>query len=222
MTDFDNFKDIYLETMSSTKDEVLSYDWSNKTFYTSWVGQIYHFLCHSTRMIPYAASKFGVEDEQSFNRCIEHSHEERGHHLMAINDLKSLGSDVSQHKLMWSTEQLYSYPYHVIETVDPIGIFGISAYMEGLAVEVGKDVSNIVIDKFGKKSACFLISHTHDDEDHIKEVFQALESCPGERLKVIERVFLGANRNFLDMLKAVSEKTTTTAFVNPESVRASA
>ena len=201
----EQFKNVYADTFDNTKKQVLTYNWSDTKFYTAWVGQIYHFLCHSTRMIPFAASKFSTDDEAFFNRCIDHSHEERGHHLMAINDLKQLSSRPSDHPVLWPTEQLYSYPYHLIDNLDPIAIFGISAYMEGLAVEVGKEVTEIVIETFGKKAASFLISHTHDDEDHIKEVFQALGHCEPHRIDIIERSFLGANMNFLYLLSEVEK-----------------
>lgn len=203
MTKFEEFKQVYTEVMTETKKEVLSYDWADKAFYTAWVGQIYHFLCESTRMIPFAASQFRVEDEELFNRCIEHSMEERGHHMMAINDLKVLGSRLQDHEVLWPTEQLFSYPYHLTEKVDPIAIFGISAYMEGIAVEVGNEVTETVVEAFGKKAATFLLSHVQDDENHIEEAFGALKTCPESRLPVVMRSFLGANQNFLDMLKQV-------------------
>jgi|GEM_PF-4416216 len=207
MSNLSRFEKLYKSTMDISREEILAHDWTDKAFYTNWVGQTYHFLCQSTRMIPFAASQFTTEDEALFSRCVEHSHEEQGHHLMAKNDLKYLGSDISQHPLMWATEQLYAYPYRVISAVDPIGIFGINAYMEGLSIEVGKTVAELVTEKFGQRSASFIISHTNDDEEHIKQVFQALESCSNQRLEVIERVFLGANFNFLQMLVGAANLT---------------
>lgn len=207
MKDFNQFKEFYISTMNETRQKVLSYDWQNKVFYTGWVGQIYHFLCHSTRMIPFAASQFDQTDEVYFNRCIEHSHEEKGHQMMAINDLKALGSYPLEHPMLPPTEQLYAYPYFVIEKEDPIAIFGISAYMEGLSIEMGKPVTEKVIQAFGKRAASFLISHTHDDEDHIQEVFGALQSMPATRLNVVQRVFSGSNDNFLKTLELLAQKT---------------
>lgn len=200
-----SFLKTYEVTMSRTRESILKYNWENKSFYTNWVGQIYHFLTQSTRMIPFAASQFKVEDEAFFNRCIDHSNEERGHHTMAINDLKNLGSTINAHALLWPTEQLYAYPFRVIEHVDPIAIFGISAYMEGLSVTVGQEITEKVIRHFGKKSACFLTSHTNDDEQHIADALGVLSKCSPERQLVVERVFLASNNNFLTMLDAIND-----------------
>lgn len=186
----------FRDTMASADEFLLKLPWHDKKFYAMWLSQIYYFVCEATRLIPYAAAHFKMKDSLWHKRCIHHGLEELGHEAIAERDIENLGFKIADFAELPETTQFYQNQYYLIQNVDPIALFGINLYMEGLSVNAGKAICNQLVKFYGKEASEFMIEHCQADEEHLKEVFNVINACPKERHPAIAKSLALAEINF--------------------------
>ncbi|MBX9766551.1 MAG: hypothetical protein K2X47_04700 [Bdellovibrionales bacterium] len=82
-------------------------NWQDQDVYANFLAQTYYFVCHSTRLLASAASRFPVSQDQFFKRFVAHLGEEKNHEKIALTDLKNLECDVNDFPEMGETRAFY-------------------------------------------------------------------------------------------------------------------
>ncbi|MFZ4404262.1 MAG: iron-containing redox enzyme family protein, partial [Pseudobdellovibrionaceae bacterium] len=162
-------------------DKLLNHNFSNKYGYAAWLSQAYYFVRHSTPMLALSAG-LSVDNRPYHLRCIEHLSEEKGHDKLLLNDLKTLGYNISNFPELAATKALYQTQYYWIQHKNPISFLGYIVLLEGLAIHYGAKIYS-EIKKFPGNS--FIEIHTEDDVEHLKRAFQMIESLPSHEQKLI-------------------------------------
>ncbi|PIU00799.1 MAG: hypothetical protein COT74_02545 [Bdellovibrionales bacterium CG10_big_fil_rev_8_21_14_0_10_45_34] len=160
--------------------------WENKLYYGLWLGEMYHFLCHASRVIALAGANFGIEDDVFHFRCMQHAAEEKAHERLALSDLRKLGFDLNDFPEMPSIAQFYHSIYYLIEREDPICLFGSVLYLEGLSTVIGTPVTDRLVKQYGRDASTFMIVHVEEDtghagEGHADKALKTLESLSAVR-----------------------------------------
>lgn len=166
----------------------------NKLHYGNWLAQTYYFVCHSTRLLAAAASRFGTERNDLHLRFLEHTREERGHENLALNDLSQLGLSIEQFPELPATQAFYQTQYYWIEHISPVSFFGYILCLEAFSIGGGNAIYEGACQAFGEKAAVFLKVHVKEDVDHVEKAFQQLEQfAPAERQAIIGNLKLSCD-----------------------------
>lgn len=176
------------------------FPWDNKNAYGNYLAQIYYYVCHSTRLLALAATRCAHKDEKLHRRFLEHAAEEKGHQILALNDLKNLGYTLSDFPELPITSFMYESQYYKIEYQDPNAFFGYILALEGITVKKGAQIYNTVFSTFGKKSSTFLDVHAHEDPDHLAKAFLQLENLSELQKKFIYQNIKQTAEGFQNML----------------------
>jgi thiaminase len=182
--------------------------WRERSVYGAFLAQTYHYVCHSTRLLALAASRFRFTEEKIHRRFVKHATEEMSHEVLAVRDLANLGLSLSQYPEFPSTRAFYQTQYYMIEHVSPWAFWGYILMLEGLALTKGPWLYNEIQQHHGDKAASFVRVHAAEDVGHMAEAEKALQSLPDqERPIVIDQI---ANSRFFycSMLQQCAEFAT--------------
>lgn len=182
------------------------FPWESKQAYAEWLAQTYFYVCHSTRLLALAASRFDVTQNALHIRFIEHMKEERSHEALALADLRTLGYRISDFTEAPTTAALYSAQYYLIERNDPAALFGYILFLEGLSVEAGQRACQKVIRAFGREAAHFLSLHAEDDHDHIAKALSQMDSLPEARISSVLRSLTLTSEYYVQMLRKMRDE----------------
>jgi len=174
--------------MLATRGDLL--DWSSVDAYGAWLTQTYHYVCHSTRLLALSAARFDLKQNKLHSRFIEHLREEKGHEILAINDLKQLGKTIHDFSEFTETSAFYKTQYYWIEHVSPLAFYGYILCLEGYAVHRGGHFFKKIVENFGDKHASFLKTHKDEDTGHLKKAFDQLKNLPESDLSYITQNFI--------------------------------
>lgn len=190
----------YIRALSAKAQQ---FPWENKEAYANWVSQTYHYVCHSTRLLALAASRF--DDAKLHGRFLEHLREEKGHEKLATNDLKHLGMPVGE--CFPETHAFYMTQYYYLEHMPPTAFFGWILCLEGVAATVGTEIYNRVKAAHGEKAAAFWKVHSGEDIEHLEKAFAMLELVPAaDAGKLIENMQVSSGL-YADLLRQCAEQT---------------
>lgn len=147
----------------------------DKRLYAIYLLETYQYTLHNSRNQALVAAKLDpLADIQYLKFCLKHAYEEAGHEMMALHDLKSLGSVTIPSPIpapLRSTEVLIAYLYRVSETGNLKGRLGYSLWAEDAYSHIAPLLS-VVQKKLALKPAqmTFLGEHSVIDAEHIKTV----------------------------------------------------
>jgi pyrroloquinoline quinone (PQQ) biosynthesis protein C len=108
--------------------------------YKAALREIYHYSKEDPQIQALAAVYFRGEDRASVKMFLKHATSEIGHDLMALEDLKVLGEDVSQIPFtnpLPSTIALTAFPFYQIQYQNPIGYLGYLYFLEYMPTQAG-------------------------------------------------------------------------------------
>ncbi len=166
--------DFYKEIMGSNKETVIK-------IYTDYLRYCYHYVSLSSSFTPLAARRLDVKHLHVRKWILEHSGEELGHELMAINDLKKLGVDVDAVKKESAPIGVLGYVsfFHYKVAIDnPWTAFGVLYFLEGMATALAPKIAKNVAGCLGDiKALSFFKEHGDLDVDHMKEQQAVLEKA---------------------------------------------
>ncbi len=139
--------------------------------------QVYHYSRHNS--MNQAVAAFVPAPEGLLKFVYRHAAEELGHERMVTHDLKSIGlleeSDLTAAPLP-ATEALIGYLYYVGLRYGPIARLGYSFWAEGAHAHIQEPIRKLCVDLLlTSKNVTFFGSHAQADEDHIKQVEEAIE-----------------------------------------------
>ena len=89
-----NLKQLTEKLMQEQAKAIDAFPWDSKEAYADWLAQTYYFVCHSTRLLALAASRFQVDEDAYHLRFLEHLKEEKSHEKLCLTDLKTLGVSI--------------------------------------------------------------------------------------------------------------------------------
>ena len=176
----------YKKLIERTKEVIEATDWSNKQSYGNWLAQTYYFVRHSTRLLALSAACCSQDDSEYHWRLVEHTSEEKGHEIQALQDLKALGFQLTDFSEEHPTAAFYQTQYYQIQHVDPLAFFGYILCLEGLAVEAGEFIYDTAKSSHGAKCTRFLKLHVGEDPDHLEKAFASIASIEPSRLRNVE------------------------------------
>jgi thiaminase len=174
------WKDVFEETMRNLEVSAKSFCWENKEHYAQWLGQTYHFVVHSTRILALASARTPMKQFDLHQRFIDHAKEERGHEKLLISDLKCLGSSIEQIPEFSSTSALYKTQYYYIDHVSVSALMGWVAMLEGFAANFGPQILERVVKAHGASASHFLKVHSVEDQEHIQKAMVQIHQLPPE------------------------------------------
>lgn len=201
-------KNQVMEELKKYSQRVRDFNWENKDCYASWLSQTYHFVCHSTRLISFAASGFYKDREKEHSRYIKHISEEHFHEKLAEKDLKNLGKSLSDYPELSITKGFYQSQYYQISRLDASAFIGYVIALEGIAVLAGKDVVERTIKTHGKQCATFLKVHAEEDLKHIEDALDQYELLKDEHRKWAYDNFIQSGDLYCEMLDKIESNFT--------------
>ena len=183
-----------------------------KKQYEAFLIQVYHYTKHTPRLLTAAASRLPPGYEQLFDRLMENAHEELGHHLWALEDVRALGGDAEKAAVSLanaSTEALTAYSYYVINYVSPIGLLGTNYALETLggagAVSIANRLKEVL--KIGDDAVTFIHGHGETDVghvEHLKRVTREFARTADDKQLII-RTAQVVYRLYLNMMNEVQD-----------------
>jgi hypothetical protein len=183
---------------------------ADKTSYAWWLSQTHYFVCHSTRLLALAASRFGRSDEELHFRFAEHIGEERGHEHMATRDLKALGFKLADYDELPETQAFYQSQYYWIEHVDPIAFFGYILCLEAFSVNSGIRLYKEALAAFGDRATVFMKVHTEEDVDHLGKAVRLVEGLSPEKQQIVLKNFRLSCRLYAAVYEAILKQSAAT------------
>lgn len=139
--------------------------------------QVYHYSKHNS--MNQAVAAFVPAPEALLKFVYRHAAEELGHEKMVTHDLRSIGllkdEDLDAAPLP-ATEALIGYLYYVALRYGPVARLGYSFWAEGAHAHIQEPIRKLCGDlKLTSKNVTFFGSHAEADEEHIKQVEDAIE-----------------------------------------------
>jgi pyrroloquinoline quinone (PQQ) biosynthesis protein C len=110
--------------------------------YKAVLREIYHYAKEDPQIQALASVYFRGEDRETVKMFLKHATSEIGHDLMALDDLKTLGADVSaipKSLPLPSTIALTAFPFYQIQYHNPIGYLGYLYFLEYMPTQAGAD-----------------------------------------------------------------------------------
>ena len=145
--------------------------------YAGFLGEAYHHVKHTFRLLALAASLTPDEDYQT--ALFHYMQEERGHEKWILDDIRAIGGDadaVAAGRPGMACQIMVGHAYYAIEHVSPYTMLGMVHVLEGLSVQLAHKVASAVqqsMDTDGKRGFSYLNSHGALDVEHV-EMFRTL------------------------------------------------
>jgi hypothetical protein len=188
--------------LKSIKSEFEQINWANPNKYAEFLAQTYFYAQYTTRILALAGVRVSLEERKLHARLLTHAGEERGHDKMLINDLKSLGRNISEFDKSPFTSALYQTQYYMIEHVSPSALYGFILLLEGVSLACGPGLYEKVGAHF-KNSTTYLKVHIEEDEDHVEQNLKAIEGMGQNHMKSIHENLVQTSRFYIGMLRDV-------------------
>lgn len=196
---------IHLEELDKA---VRATPWRDRSVYGAFLAQTYHYVCHSTRLLALAASRFRFTEEKIHRRFVKHATEEMSHEVLAVRDLTNLGLSLDQYPEFPSTRAFYQTQYYMIEHVSPWAFWGYILMLEGLALTKGPWLYNEIQHHHGDKAASFVRVHAAEDVGHMAEAEKALQSLPDQERPIVVDQIANSRFFYCAMLQQCTEFAT--------------
>lgn len=174
-------------SLMDVKNKIYRVPWNRHEVYGDFLAQTYYFVCHSTRLLALAASRFQVDQDPLFRRFASHISEENAHERLALSDLKNMKLDLEAFPEKAVTRAFYEAQYYKVERQNPTALLGYILFLEALAVQTGPFVYDMARKAHGETCARFLKVHVEEDPDHVNHALDAIESRPPHEQAFIEQ-----------------------------------
>jgi len=169
--------------------------------------ETYHYTYHNARnqaLVGVVSKDLPV---RYMKFCFEHAEEETGHELMALLDIRAMGTPIEIEDIpapLVDTEVLISYLYWVSSQGNPLQRLGYSFWAENCYSYINPIIENVK-EKLSltDNQLTFFIAHSNIDEEHAKEVQDMIikHAKTDDDWEKIERVMLTSlslQKNVLD------------------------
>lgn len=171
--------------LSTIQKKIRTFPWEDRICYSAWLAQTYYFARHTTRLLALAGAHTSFAAPEYHTRFLQHCAEERGHEKILLNDLKALGSAISEWPERPGTCALYQSQYYYVEHASPMAFFGYILGLEALAAHFGAEITQRLESAYGPKASCFMRVHSEEDVGHVAEALAKIYQLPEDLQPVI-------------------------------------
>lgn len=170
----------------------------SREHYVAFLQQAYHHVKHTTPLLMAAGSRIPADKEWLREALAEYIEEEVGHQEWVLNDIAACGYDPDKARHSTpnrATELMVAYAYHIIDRVDPLGMFGMIHVLEGTSVALADTAAKQIAAATGLPANAFtyLRSHGALDLEHVAFFEGLMNRIDGERE---QRLIIHCARNF--------------------------
>lgn len=192
------------KVIDEASNQILSFNWSNDSFYDNWLAQTYFFVRHSTKLLNLSACHLNHDQENLYARFVEHISEELFHEKLVLQDLKRRKSRIENFEELTATKNFYRSQYFLINQ-NPTSLLGYILFLEAIAITAGSKVAAITEKCHGVSS--FLRVHVEEDVDHIEKAFEAIKSLETNDSEEAFTNFLDTAKSYIQILNEINSKT---------------
>lgn len=192
-----------IECVRKISTTAIKLDWEDPGIYAIWLAQTYYYVRHATRVLAFAAAHCSFEDEAMHQKCLLGIMEEKGHEVLVIRDLRSLGYSISQFQEFTATSAYYQTLYRNITTDGPVALIGYFVPLEGLAAIGLSKVMGIVTEKYGAKGTNFLQMHCKVDEGHFATGLDFIEAFDREKAVIFKKHLNYSTNLYINILESI-------------------
>lgn len=140
--------------------------------YAAILRQVYHNVRQNSQLMALAASRFRGDQRKVLKQLLRHSVSESGHEDLALNDIRSLGEDVTgipSERPLPASFALSASIAQFIEHHDPVAIVGFMFQLEYTPVQLGQQYMAALAKAGIPRSAMsFIEEHAAVDVSHCK------------------------------------------------------
>lgn len=182
-------------------------DVKNPKVYGNFLAQSYYYVCHSTRLLSFAAGLLKKNEEPHFRRFIKHIAEENAHEVLAERDLKELGLSPSDFAHLPETKALWEPQYYKILHESPLSLMGYIIALEYFSSVYLPKFYEAAKDAHGEKASLFLKVHAEEDPDHTEKAIALTSQLSPELQEMIMDNVVQTAKSYTHMITACGELT---------------
>jgi len=161
--------------------------------YKSLLIEIFHYAREDPQLQALATVYFRGIDRECVKMFFKHAASEIGHEAMALQDLKTLGVDVSQIPIsnpLPATTALTAYPFYQIQYRSSIGYLGYLYFLEHMPTHQGSFYADALLSAgINRDALTFLGEHMSVDVAHNKLMELYIEKLVRTRIDVDEVIY---------------------------------
>ncbi|MEK9969402.1 MAG: iron-containing redox enzyme family protein [Ferrovibrio sp.] len=141
--------------------------------YVAFLGQAYHHVRHTCRLLSTAAARCTDRDQRYINALLEYINEERGHEEWILDDIRALGGDADAVRTGQGDipcRLMVAYVYYAIEHVSPYAMLGMVHVLEGMSAALATAAAGTLKSALGIQDGrgfSYLGSHGSLDQEHV-------------------------------------------------------
>lgn len=180
-------------------------DVKNPKVYGNFLAQSYYYVCHSTRLLSFAAGLLKKNEEPHFRRFIKHIAEENAHEVLAERDLKELGMSPSDFAHLPETKALWEPQYYKVLHESPLSLMGYIIALEYFSSVYLPKFYEAVKDAHGEKASLFLKVHAEEDPDHTEKAIALTSQLSLELQEIIMANVIQTAKSYANMITACGE-----------------
>lgn len=177
--------------------------------YIAYLTEAYHHVKHTVPLMQAARARMDGAHQRFVTALDEYIAEETGHEHWILADIKNCGGDpeaVRDGAPRAATLAMTDFAYDYINTVNPMGFFGMVFVLEGTSVKLATHGAEAVARNLGLGPECFsyLTSHGALDMEHLTffETLMNEVDDPADQAAIIE-VAQAIFARFADMFRAI-------------------
>ena len=153
--------------------------------YKSILREVFHYTKEDPQMQSLVTVYFRGADRDTVKMFLKHATSEIGHEYLALNDLQSLGVDVSsvaESNPLPATMALTAFPFYQIVFRNPIGYLGYLYFLEFMPTQMGH-IYAAALQRAGVPETAlgFLTEHMSVDQAHNNLMFEYLKRLVHDR-----------------------------------------
>jgi hypothetical protein len=161
--------------------------------YKSMLNEIFHYTREDPQLQALATVYFRGSDRECVKMFFKHATSEIGHEAMALDDLRTLGMDVSSIPTanpLPATTALTAYPFYQIQYRAPVGYLGYLYFLEHMPTKHGSTYAQ-ALSSIGVPTGAmtFLSEHMSVDVSHNKLMEVYLEKLVRTRADADEVIY---------------------------------
>ena len=160
-------------------------DGVDRAMYLDFLGQAYHHVRHTCRLLSCAIAQCSDDDQTYINSLLQYIEEEKGHEEWILDDIRDLGGDseaVRHGQGDLPCRLMVAYVYYAIGHISPYALLGMVHGLEGMSAALALTAASTLKQSLaieGNAGFSYLSSHGTLDQEHVA-FFQDLVNDVGD------------------------------------------
>jgi len=164
----------------------------SRATYLAYLTEAYHHVRHTVPLMQAARARMDASRERFRDALGDYMAEEAGHEGWILDDIRHAGGDwraARDSAPRGATRAMIDYAYAYVESVHPMGLFGMIYVLESVSTQLATRGAAAVADSLGLGPECFtyLTSHGSLDLEHMAFFQQLMGEVaePADRSAII-------------------------------------